>query len=434
VIGFLEYAGSFLVVLGPLVFIHELGHFLVAKGLGIRVKVFSLGFGPRLFGFRRGATDYRVAAIPLGGYVRMAGDESDEERTGAADEFLSRPRLHRFLVFVAGAAFNVALALVLTWVVLIAWGEAVSDTYPVVRFVEPGSRAERAGFVQGDRILEIEGRDARDPDVEIEEIVMSPDTVREIAFERDGQRRTARLETGAEPRHRMGDPGWFLIRSDEPPVVGDVLDGERAQAAGLRPGDRILGAEGVEPIGEARLRGLLKASPETDLVLDVDRDGVRVPISIRPAEVDGEGRVGAVFYTPVARRQLGPLAAIPVAVRANVEQSAMLFVVLKKLFRTEISMRAFSGPIEIAQFSRVAVGDLERFLSFLALLSLQLGILNLLPIPVLDGGHIVILLVESVMRRELSDVVKERVMLAGLIFLLAFFGIILTFDVLKLGT
>jgi regulator of sigma E protease len=242
------------------------------------------------------------------------------------------------------------------------------------------------------------------------------------------------VETGVEPRHRMGDPGWYLLRSDEAPIVGDVLQGEPAERAGLRAGDRIVGAEGEEPIGEVRLRGLLKASPGVDLVMLVERGGARMEIPIRPDDRDGEGRIGAVFYTPLPRRSVGAVDAIVESVRTNVEQSAMLFVVLKKLFRTEISMRAFSGPLEIAQFSRAAVGSLERFLSFLALLSLQLGILNLLPIPVLDGGHIVILTVEGVMRRELSDRVKERVMLAGLLFLLAFFGVILTFDVLKLGS
>ena len=433
-IGFLEYAGSFILVLGPLVFVHELGHFLVAKWLGVRVKVFSIGFGPRLLGFRRGDTDYRVAAVPLGGYVRMAGDESDEERTGAADEFLSRPRFQRFLVYVAGAAFNVALALLLTWVALVTWGQTVVDAYPVVRLVEPGSLAAQAGFRQGDRILEIAGRDARNVDVEIEEIVMSPETAKSVVFERDGRRLETTVETGSEPRHHMGDPGWYLLRSEESPMVGDVLPGEPAARAGLRAGDRIVGAEGQEPIGEVRLRGLLKASPGVDLTLVVERDGVRVKVPIRPDDKEGEGRIGAVFYTPLPRRSIGAIDAIAESVRTNVEQSAMLFVVLEKLFRTEISLRAFSGPLEIAQFSRAAVGSLERFLTFLALLSLQLGILNLLPIPVLDGGHIVILTVEGVMRRELSDRVKERVMLAGLLFLLAFFGVILTFDVLKLGS
>lgn len=424
---------AFVVVLGTLVFVHELGHFVVAKALGIGVRVFSLGLGPRLFGFRRGETDYRVAAIPLGGYVRMAGDEADEHRTGAPDEFLSRPRFQRFLVFVAGAAFNIALALVLTWIVLVSFGQPVLDTYPVVGQVLEGSGADRAGFVRGDRILAIEGRDARDVAIEIEEILMAPDSTRTVTFERDGARMEASLETGADPRYRMGFPGWDLVReSSEPPEIGYVVAGEVAEAAGIRVGDRIVSADGRTPIDEVSLRGLLAASPGRDVELGIERDGVRSTIVLRPADLDGAGRIGVSFANNIPRRKLDAWAAVPEAFRVNVDRSSLLFLTLRKLFQREISVRAFSGPIEIAQFSRqAAVSGWETFLTFLAFISLQLGILNLLPIPVLDGGHITILAVESVMRRDLSDQVKERVMQVGLVFLLAFFGIIIYFDVIK---
>lgn len=430
----LEYIGSFLLVLGPLVFIHELGHFLVAKGLGIRVKVFSLGFGPRLLGFRRGDTDYRVAAIPLGGYVRMAGDEADEHRTGARHEFLSRSRFERFLVFIAGAAFNVALALALTWVAFVAWGQVVYDAVPVVRYVAPDSPAERAGILPGDAIVSIAGRDASDVAVAIEEILMAPNTRKEVVFERAGERRAVTVDTGSEARHGTGDPGWRLVRSDEPVVVRAVLGGGAAERDGLQAGDTILGADGEVPIDEGHLRALIKASPEVPITFRVGREGSELDVTVTPALEDGEGRIGAALDTPPSRRELGAWSAAREAVRANVEQSTLVFRFLGSLVQGQLSMRAFSGPVEIAQISRVVVGDLESFVLFLAVLSLQLGVLNLLPIPVLDGGHIVILAVESVMRRELSEAVKERVMLAGLLFLLAFFGIILTLDVMKIGS
>jgi regulator of sigma E protease len=433
VIGALQTLGSFVLVLGILVFVHELGHFLVAKALGIGVKVFSLGFGPRLLGFRRGGTDYRISLIPLGGYVRLQGDEADDERNGAPEEFLGRPKWQRFLVYVAGAAFNIVLAVLLTWFVLWQWGEPIVDSYPVVSQIAPGSNAERAGVQVGDRILEIAGQDALDENVELVEIYMSPDAVRTLVLERDGARVTAELETGSDATYRMGQPGWRLVRGPvEPPLVVGIVDGERASEAGLAIGDEVLSADDEESIDEIRLRALLAASPERDVRMRVRRDGETLSIVVRPADLEGKGRIGAVFYTRAARRDLGGLEALRSSLRRNWRYSGVLFTTLGKYFTRQISARAFSGPIEIAQFSRRAVMDMETFLSFLAFISLQLGILNLLPIPVLDGGHILILGVEGVMRRDLSDRVKERLLQAGLLLLLGFFGYIFFLDLDKI--
>ena len=362
----------------------------------------------------------------------MTGDESDENRTGAPEEFLSRPKWQRFLVFVAGAVFNVVLALLLTWFVLWQYGEPVLDTYPVVGHVVPDSNADRAGFLRGDRVLAIEGRDARDRNTELEEIIMSPNSTKTVLVERDGETLEIEVDTGADTRYRMGFPGWDLIReSSEPPIVAFVAEGERAEAAGLRPGDAVLGLDDEEPVDELTLRKMLAASPERELRLKVRREGRELELSLTPKDLNGQGRIGASFFTEVPRRSLGPGEAVAASVRVNVELSGILFTTLKKLFQRQISVRAFSGPIEIAQFSRQAVTGWETFLSFLAFISLQLGILNLLPIPVLDGGRILILTVEGIMRRDLSDRVKERVMQAGLLFLLAFFGVVFTFDVIK---
>lgn len=268
--------GSFILVLGILVFVHEFGHFLVAKLLRIGVPVFSLGFGPRLIGFRKGETDYRVSVVPLGGYVRLSGDESDEHRTGAPEEFLSRPKWQRFLVFVAGAFFNVVLAIFLAWMTLWQYGEQVHESYPVVAQVLPDSNADRAGVLQGDRILAIEGRDARDPNLELEEILMAPETVKTVLLQRGEEEFEIEVETGSDPRYRLGFPGWNLIReSPEPTVIGDVRAGEPADKAGLEIGDRVLGADGKQPIGEVELRGLLAASTGRDVELVIQRGGSR---------------------------------------------------------------------------------------------------------------------------------------------------------------
>jgi len=433
-LSFLQTAGSFILVLGILVFIHEFGHFIVAKYLKIGVRVFSIGFGPRLAGFRRGGTDYRLAAIPLGGYVRLAGDEADEQRTGAPEEFLSRSRWQRFLVFSAGAVFNIILALFLSWVVLWMYGQPAPGVQPVVLGVHPGFGAAEAGILAGDTILTIEGRDAIDPQVEFEEILMSPNSIRTIGLLRGDRELTVELSTGADERFHMGIPGWELLTSasGEPTVIGSVLEDSPASKAGLQPGDRIIGVEDQQEIGEVELRALLALSAGSALTLHVERDGQMRAILVTPADEDGKGKVGVTLYTVLKKQPLGAWAAAAEAWNVNVQRSSTLFFVLKKLVGGQLSMRTFSGPLEIAQFSRFAVrSGLETFLTFLAFISLQLGILNLLPIPILDGGHITILAVESAMGRDLSDKVKERAMQAGMLLLLTFFGVVMTYDVIK---
>jgi regulator of sigma E protease len=241
------------------------------------------------------------------------------------------------------------------------------------------------------------------------------------------------VETGSDPRYRLGFPGWNLIReSPEPTVIGDVRAGEPADKAGLKIGDRVLGADGKQPIGEVELRGLLAASTGRDVELVIQRGEQVLEIVVRPREFEGRGLIGVQFYTVAPRVQHSLAGALGAALRVNREWSKMLFLTLKKFARMEISPRAFSGPIEIARFSKAAMASgMESFLTFLAFISLQLGILNLLPIPVLDGGHILILGVEGVMRRDLTERIKERVMQGGLVFLLVFIGMILFYDVIK---
>ena len=276
----LQFVVAFVLVLAPLVFFHELGHFLAAKALRVGVSVFSLGFGPRLAGFRRNETDYRISLIPLGGYVRMIGDEADEHRTGAANEFLSKPRWQRFVIFVAGAVFNIALALLVMWFYFAYYGK-VEIPYTVVQAVAPGSTAEAAGVKRGDKLVEIAGHDVRDADdfsyYYNLEIALAPDTVAPIVVVRDGHRVELDLHTGVDPKLGMGDPGWSITRPGGTPVVEQVLPGGAAEEAGLRAGDRILGAGSKHPISGLELQLLLEASVGKEITLDVERGGHVLP-------------------------------------------------------------------------------------------------------------------------------------------------------------
>ena len=436
-IGFLQTLASFALVLGILVFVHEFGHFIVAKSFRIGVPVFSLGFGPRLFGFRRGGTDYRVSGVPLGGYVRLAGDESDETRTGAPEEFLSRPKRERFLVFVAGATFNLILAFLVGWLMFSIYGKdeiPLSEDYPRVAEVLAGSPVAVAGIERGDTVLSIGRKDARNPQTQVNEILLSPGAAKQVVLERGGARITARLVTPPDPKWHLGaHPGWLLLQaSREPPVISHVEDGFPAQRADIRVGDKVLGIDDREPIDEIELRALLAASPGRGVVLKLQREGRKLEVPVTPRETGGRGQIGVGFLPAgLVHRDLSVAEAAGESYQWNLSMSATLFTTLAKLVRGEIGLRAFSGPIEIATASREAVKALPSFLSFLAFISLQLGIINLLPIPVLDGGHILILAVEATTRREFSEKLKERVMQTGFLFLLVFFAFVIYFDVVK---
>lgn len=432
----LQFAASFLVVLGPLVFFHELGHFLAARYFGIGTPIFSFGFGPRLFGIRRGGTDYRFSLIPLGGYVSMQGDETATERTGAPEEFLSRPRWQRFVVYLAGPAFNIVLAILVGTVMFSLYGKDeihTPTTFPTVAEVEAGSTSAAAGIRVGDKLVSIAGRDARDTQVQVDEVVLSPGTTKAIEIEREGARLTLPLDTGRDPRYHLGDPGWRLYQeSPGAPRIETVLAGEPADKAGLRRGDLVLGIDERKPVGEVELRALLSASAGREVRLLVERDGRELTLPVTPRDDGGRGRIGVEFrMAGRVHRDLNLAQAFAASVDMNWGVTQSVFLTLKKLFRAEISVRAFSGPIEIARVSREAVRGFEPFLAFMALISLQLGILNLMPIPVLDGGHILILALEGVARRDFSDKLKERVIMAGFVFLVAFFGVVIYFDVIK---
>jgi regulator of sigma E protease len=430
---------AFLLVLGPLVFFHELGHFLVAKSLRIGVPVFSLGFGPRLFGLRRGETDYRVSLVPLGGYVRLTGDESDAERCGNPAEFLSRSRRQRFLVFVAGATFNVVLAFLAFWLLFGLYGKeevADPDGYPTVSMVAQGSPAERAGLAPGDRILAIAGKDVRGKDaferIYGVEIALKPNQVRALRVERDGREIDLALGVEEDPVQGHGaQPGWGLSWGGTP-LISIVTSGDRADRAGIRNGDRVLGVDDLEPISRLELFQVIRDSAERELRFKIEREGRIVSLPVVPRDDDGVGKIGVNISA--ARRQMGLLEAAGESVRVNLFNSMMLFHVLKGMLTKDVPLKSVSGPIGIAQVARDALRTgPEAFLWLLGFFSLQLGILNLLPIPVLDGGHIMILGVEGLMRRELSERVKERVMMAGLAFLLLFMSAVIVNDVIKLN-
>jgi len=432
---FITDAVVVVIVLGFMIFIHELGHFVAAKSFGVRVLVFSLGFGKRLFGVKRGDTDYRVSALPFGGYVKMAGDDPSEVRQGDSGEFLARPRWQRFVVVVMGPAMNVLLALtLLTGLYRFHFQKPAYQEQPArVGDVEPDSPAARIGVLAGDLIVRLDGiRNPKWEDVEVKTLTTVDEAI-PIEIQRDGQTLALGLTPQAKGPNRIGDAGWYPY---VPGTIDAVEPGLPASQVGLKVGDQILGVDGRRVYFWPRVAYLLQTGNGKEVDLAVLREGKEMTLHVKPVltEVRGEKlwRIGIAFRSNMVVRELPWGQAFSSALRDNLRNSLATFDVLGKILTRRMSTRSLSGPIGIAQLSGEAYrAGIPELLMFVCFISLQLGIFNLLPIPILDGGVILLLLVESVMRRDLSLEVKERFAQVGIVFLLLLAVFVMYNDILK---
>lgn len=428
-----QFAAPFVVVLGVVVLFHEFGHYLVAKWLGVTVEVFSVGFGPRIFGWRRGGTDYRVSWVPLGGYVKLKG-ETPEEVTGTPDagDLMSRSRFQRFLVFVMGAVFNLITAYVFTVAILmVGIPEPIYPSQPpIVGEILPESPASASGIQPMDRIASIGGQPVHTWREMEWAILLSPGQTKEMVVERGAERLTFQILIEADKRNGVGiipfGPATGVL-------ISDPLPGRPAAKAGLRTGDRIVSIDGVEMTTINKVVKAIYASPGKSLHFVIERDGRRTDMDITPVRDGEKGVIGFTPRPPMTIRKYAFADAIGGSFRRNWENASLVFLTLKKLFIGEMSLRSFSGPIGLYLASGVSAQEgLSHFLDFIAFVSLQLGIINLFPIPPLDGGHIMTLTIEGVIRRDLSVQLKERVMQAGLVLLLLFMATVIFLDISKL--
>jgi regulator of sigma E protease len=428
---FLEGLLPFIGVLGSVILFHEFGHFLMAKMFGITVEVFSVGFGPRLAGFVRRGTEYRISWIPLGGYVKLRGESAPEDATPSdPGDMLAHPRWERFIVFVMGAVFNLATALGLTAIIFMHGVQEFAYLYekPVVGEIDENSPAREAGIQAGDLIVEFGGEPMKDWKTLHLAMMLSPRQTKGIVLERDGRRIETRLAIAATPND-VGRPGVF---PETGVLVGGLQPGWPAEGAGLRKGDRIVAIEGVELKTVGRVYDAIQAAPGRPLRFTMERDGSRFDATIVPRDEDGKGKIGLVPTPPTVTRSYPFFAALRQSARQNVESIGLVFETFRKLLKRELSIRAFSGPVDLYRFSSEAAQEgLVPFLQLIAFVSLQLGIINLFPIPPLDGGHLFTLVIEGLIRRDLSTALKERVMQAGFILLLVFMATIIYFDISK---
>ena len=406
---------AFVFLLGVLIFVHELGHYMMAKRIGIRVLTFSLGFGPKLVGFRRGDTDYRISAIPLGGYVKMAGETPEEPLSGRPDEFLSRSKWERFQVLIMGPAMNIALAIVLTAVVLTFGAQvpAFEDEPAVVGAVAAGSPAAQAGIRPGDLITAVGARRvATWGDVYVR-IGAQPNRELPITLIRDGQQLRVPVKTISEGKYDVGEIG--VLPNVHPHIV-EVTPRKPADRAGLKAGDIVAAVNGETMVFQYQLVQAIRKHPNTRIALAVIRNGKPLDLEATP---DGDGKIWIRTGDALKMIKPGPLGAIKMSLQKNYEFAGLIYQTIGGLLTRETSPRQLMGPVAIAQLSGqyAELGWLPYFL-LMASISLNLGLLNLLPIPVLDGGHIFIMVIEGVARRDFSTKVKEKMLLAGFVVLM----------------
>jgi regulator of sigma E protease len=409
---------AFLFVIGVLVFVHELGHFMAARRIGVRVLTFSLGFGPKLLKFTRGDTEYCVSAIPLGGYVKMAGENPDDQRTGSEDEFLSKTKWERFQVLIMGPAMNVILAIVVMTFVLYQGAEVPSyeTEQPVVGTVVEGSAAERVGIQVGDRIVRVADRAVETWEDVFLAVMPRADKEIEVVVQNAAGERTLKVTPDSQTSFEMGDLG---VGPTMRPQIRAVTSGEPADLAGIQVGDVVEELEG-DVLSSNELVERINAHPGESLRLTVRRGERRQDIFVTPALKGDIGLIG-VSLSPYEVRTIEPgfVEAFQLSLERNYEWSGLIFRTLIGLFTAETSPKQLVGPVGIAQLSGGAAEmGLVALMSLLSMISLNLGILNLLPIPVLDGGHIAILALEGVSRRDFSLRVKERLLLVGFVALM----------------
>jgi regulator of sigma E protease len=433
----MEQLFSFLVVIGIIIFIHESGHFTMAKLFRIPVAVFSLGFGPRIFGFKYKETEYKVSAIPLGGYVKIHGMEDQEAASDDPNSFYNRPRYQRFLVLFMGVGFNFLLSIFLITVALnrgleVPQSSVVDGT---IGSVMPGSPAEKAGLQPGDTILEMNNHKIQTwKDVNYA-VLLNPGEVVKVRFKRGNQLLEKNVQLTKDPTRSLGQMG---ITASVDVIVSEVSANMPAAKAGLKKGDIVKSIDGIPIRGTEAVPMAIQRSEGRPIKIQVERNEgglVTKELTITPTKQQNRWLIG---FAPIDRTVMIKLplnAAIKESFSKCKEHIEMTGVFLSKLFTGRLSLRATSGPFEIAKLSDAARStSLSTFLLFIGTISFDIGLINLLPIPALDGGHIFFLLLEGITRREFSIRVKERLTMVGFVFLIGVMVVVLYYDIQRTGT
>ncbi len=425
-----------LVLIGVMILIHELGHYWAARIFDVRVDAFSFGFGPRLFGFRRGETDFRFSLIPFGGYVKMAGELPGDETATDPRAVLAKPRWQRLIIAFAGPFMNIVLAVALvTGLFMVKYAKSTDHPDPVIGYVAPTGAAAKAGIHAGDEIVQID--DKADPnweDVAFRE-VSSANRPLTVWVKRNGERMRFNVTPVLDNQSGLGFAGWDPQMDVE---IAGFLNGSAAEAAGVHAGDILQSVNGQPVRSTISLQDIITSSNGAPIQITVLRNGKPVTVTVSPKKMSAEGgaarwMIGVRLQPRVVYTRLGLPDALGESVRANARSATFTYKLLKGIMERRMSPKTLSGPIGISDAARKAAQEgALPFLELMAMVSLQLAIFNLLPIPILDGGVILTLLIEMLLRRDLSMQVKEAVFKVGFVFLMMVVAFVIYNDISKI--
>ena len=451
----MEYIVYFAITIGILVFVHEFGHFAAAKLTGMRAEVFAIGFGKRLFGWNRisgfsfgelpkdfdgqGNTDYRLCLLPLGGYVKIAGMVDESFDTEFADkepqpyEFRAKPAWKKIIVITAGVIMNIILAMLIFWGVNYFQGKQVITT-TTIGYVEPGSAVDSLGFKADDKILAINGSPVENwDDVRTDIFVNTIGQNVNVKFDRDHKTESITIPRKVIPDNETGER--FLIPAGFQPAIGEVTKDSPAQKAGIKKGDIFLRLDGEKIYSVQQTIEIISGHKNTTLPLVVERGKDTVQLSVTPDEKGLIG-VGLVINpnAPVEFQTYGFFESFYYGWMDIVRMTELTFSMVGKVIGGKVAFgKAFGGPVKIAQLAaKSADTGFLNFLFFLALLSLSLAIINIMPFPVLDGGHLIIILIEGIIKKEIPIKVKVAIQNTGFVILLLLMAFIIYNDIVNL--
>src|SRR5678816_4051624 len=431
---FMQKAWWFLVVLGILVAFHELGHFLAARWVGVKVLKFSLGFGPKLFGRQMGETEYLLSAIPLGGYVKLYGEDEAEATTqeDRARSFAHKGLWGKVLIVAAGPGFNFILA----YFIFAGWlatgtplfVPTFQDLTPDIEAMVPGSPADAAGIQVGDRVSRVNGEAISTRTELFDAVAKSNGQALTLEIKRGGQIKTVKVTptTTSGQQTSTQEPGYYLGVEEAPPLVTSVMQSSPAAKAGLQTGDHVVSIDGLTIHTWSQMTGIVKESPNRQLQVEVLREGHRISLTVTPsvekAMVNGQsvdiGKIGISGPGRSIMRSSSPLLSLYDGLGATWGWTELTAIGLYKMVVGDISSKNIGGPLTIANISGEAASQGASSVVFLiAILSINLGVLNLLPIPILDGGHLMFFLIEGILRKPLGERQRELAQQAGLVLL-----------------